>query len=293
MSFKFSATTPNNETFIENQLVSESGYEISIVSEQISGETEWTFVRDRTSLIIHLGGDIKEIESEFDGKGSKLEPPLPGEMWLIPSNVRYSSRVSGTSAKYIEISFDFPLFSNTETKNAIRPIAGGFDRTLIHKAWQLLEAENNGNDVSALTIYETLSDMAAHIEDSFLLAPEPKTKRPVTFSKQQKAVVESYILDNLEHQISLNDLSGLAGETPHRFLWAFRNAFGDTPAQFILNHRVRKARHLLQTTRSDITTIAMETGFADHSHLTTAFRKATGITPSQFRTLTQLNKITM
>lgn len=53
--------------------------------------------------------------------------------------------------------------------------------------------------------------------------------------------------------------------------------------QYIIAQRLRRARWLLMHTRNDITTIALETGFASHSHLTTAFKQHTGLTPLAFR----------
>ncbi|WP_447971870.1 helix-turn-helix domain-containing protein [Nitrospira sp. M1] len=64
---------------------------------------------------------------------------------------------------------------------------------------------------------------------------------------------------------------------------AFREAFGTTPAQYIITQRLRRVQSLLVNGKDDITSIAHATGFSSHSHLTTTFKKHLHITPSQFR----------
>jgi len=42
-------------------------------------------------------------------------------------------------------------------------------------------------------------------------------------------------------------------------------------------------RELLRGTDGSLSTVALETGFASHSHFATAFRAAIGTTPSEYR----------
>jgi transcriptional regulator GlxA family with amidase domain len=44
----------------------------------------------------------------------------------------------------------------------------------------------------------------------------------------------------------------------------------------------RRARWLLITRSMDITAVALETGFASHSHFTTTFKAHLGMTPREF-----------
>lgn len=282
MSFKFSAQNHSGDPSPLQSIVTGDGYEMATVSESFSGDNEWSIVRERTSLIFHLGGYIDAIESEFDGRGSKLDPPMPGEMWLVPEGVRYSSRVRGMSANYIEFTYDQASFGQNKR---LKPVAGTFDHKLFKIAHQIFCVNDSGNDVSSLHRYELLSDMIGRINKVFVSSPEPRTKRKIEFDIKQRTDVITFILDNLDEQITLEKLCGLVGEIPHRFLWAFRNAFNSTPAQYILDQRLRLARRLLTTTRMDITSIALETGFSNHSHLSTAFIKRNGVSPSHFRKL--------
>lgn len=92
-----------------------------------------------------------------------------------------------------------------------------------------------------------------------------------------------YIESALDQRITLAGLATLAGMSVHRLLIAFRRNFGTTPAQYILAQRLRRARWHLLNGNADIADIALDCGFASHSHLSAAFKRDTGITPRQFR----------
>ena len=66
------------------------------------------------------------------------------------------------------------------------------------------------------------------------------------------------------------------------FSRSFKEATGATPYQYITLRRHENAKALILEGRLSLTEIAAETGFAKHSHLSTAFRAAF-MTPSQFR----------
>ena len=62
----------------------------------------------------------------------------------------------------------------------------------------------------------------------------------------------------------------------------FKRLTGLTPGSFIRNHRLRRARRLIEA-GADLAQAAAEAGFADQSHLTRVFRAIVGVTPGEFR----------
>lgn len=63
-----------------------------------------------------------------------------------------------------------------------------------------------------------------------------------------------------------------------------KRLFGLTPSQFITKSRIAAASRMLRETEQSVAEIAYACGFCDHSAFTRAFRSATGMTPSEFRT---------
>jgi AraC family transcriptional regulator len=50
-----------------------------------------------------------------------------------------------------------------------------------------------------------------------------------------------------------------------------------------MQRRIDRAKTLMRRTRQPLASIALEVGFTDQSHLTSVFRRATGMTPGRFR----------
>jgi AraC family transcriptional regulator len=63
----------------------------------------------------------------------------------------------------------------------------------------------------------------------------------------------------------------------------FRQSTGQTPHNFIVRRRIERAKGLLRKPDLQLADIALTCGFADQSHFTTSFRKATGLTPLRWR----------
>jgi len=80
----------------------------------------------------------------------------------------------------------------------------------------------------------------------------------------------------------LVDLADAGGWRVRHFSRMFMST-GQTPHSFILRRRVDRAKDLLRRPKLPLAEVALSCGFADQSHFTTSFRKATGRTPLRWR----------
>ena len=96
-------------------------------------------------------------------------------------------------------------------------------------------------------------------------------------------VVEELIEAGLETRITVQDIADTLGLSAGFFCRAFRAAVGKSPHDHIIDRRVSHARALLAGTALDLGTIACESGFASHAHMTATFRKRLGVAPSALR----------
>lgn len=94
--------------------------------------------------------------------------------------------------------------------------------------------------------------------------------------------VKDYIHTHAMENISIDDLCVVANLSKYHFIRTFRNQFGITPHQYVVNYRINTARKELESglPPSDV---AQKTGFADVSHLNRRFKKSFGITPKQYQ----------
>mgnify|MGYP001810537798 FL=1 len=99
---------------------------------------------------------------------------------------------------------------------------------------------------------------------------------------RQRRVLD-HIDAHLGEDISLKALACEAGLSRHHFAKAFKAGLGMSPHRYIGERRIHRAKELLLDGSRSITDVALDLGFASHSHFTDAFHKITGITPSRYR----------
>ncbi|TXM96253.1 helix-turn-helix transcriptional regulator [Methylobacterium sp. WL103] len=97
--------------------------------------------------------------------------------------------------------------------------------------------------------------------------------------------IADYVEGHLHRTIRLADLATIAGLSPFHLQRAFRASRGVSPQVFVAHRRIERAKALLRG-REPVAAIALACGFSSQSHLTHAFRMATGLTPAAYRTRT-------
>ncbi|MBK1835707.1 helix-turn-helix domain-containing protein [Roseibacillus ishigakijimensis] len=96
------------------------------------------------------------------------------------------------------------------------------------------------------------------------------------------SALADYIAQHLGEALTLQRLSSEVGLSEHELLIAFRARFGTTPAQYIINERIREARRRMHS-RASLTAIAYEVGFSSSSHLSAVIKKYFGISTRELR----------
>ena len=99
----------------------------------------------------------------------------------------------------------------------------------------------------------------------------------------QLTPVLDHIRDHFASPMEVDTLAQLAGMSARSFQRHFKKAFQLTPTAYVRQFRIGKACQMLIETDETITTIALETGFGDHSHLVREFSRTTKTTPGAYR----------
>jgi AraC-like DNA-binding protein len=95
--------------------------------------------------------------------------------------------------------------------------------------------------------------------------------------------VSEYLQSDLAGDPSLAELASLLGISTEHFCRAFKVSTGLPPHAWLVARRVERARELLAATNLPIEEIAAEVGYAEPSHLARLFRRAHGVSPTQYR----------
>ncbi len=116
-------------------------------------------------------------------------------------------------------------------------------------------------------------------EHRLLVSTEPVQNQRVESLKK----VITYIQENYQSKLYISELAGLANMNEQYFCRFFKKALGKTPVSYINDYRIRRAISLLRNTELPVTDVCLECGFNNLGHFMKEFKKATGLTPLQFR----------
>jgi len=91
---------------------------------------------------------------------------------------------------------------------------------------------------------------------------------------------------NLANPLCLEEVAQEACLSKFHFCRLFKKHVGSSPMQFMVNLRIDKAARLLRCSDFKISSVAIQSGFANLSEFNKQFKKATGTTPSTYRKAT-------
>lgn len=104
-------------------------------------------------------------------------------------------------------------------------------------------------------------------------------------SGKQKIILPAvdYIHENYATEVlTLSGLSEMCGITPEYFRSIFKQAYGTSPVKYINHLKLSRAEELLKSNLYSVTEAAIMSGFNDISHFSREFKKAYGVSPSDY-----------
>ena len=95
--------------------------------------------------------------------------------------------------------------------------------------------------------------------------------------------VRSYILENPDKPLSLEDLARRANLSPYHFARTFKRQVGLSPHDYLIHTRLSLAKFYLLSTGDSVKQIAYNCGFTSECGFCTTFKKRLGVTPTKYR----------
>jgi AraC family transcriptional regulator len=248
---------------------------------------EYGFQARRHLLIAYERAERDDGETLIEGLPKSTLREFNRKLCFVPAGHRLhgwqTPRVL-TRVTYFYIDLQNPLFdSDSGITTAISPRLFFFDQAVWDTALKL-QAEVGNSDPGSRQYAEALSLVLMH-ELGRLERATSKSVRPLSGGLpawQRKRVVE-FIEEHLAEEISLASLAELVNLSLFHFARAFKQSFGVPPHRFHSARRMDRARSLLQRPALSVTQIGVQTGFRETSSFTRAFRRFTGVTPTEYR----------
>ena len=100
------------------------------------------------------------------------------------------------------------------------------------------------------------------------------------------ARVHDHVRVNPANDVGIDTLAALVRRSPYEFMRLFKLTTGHTVHQYVTRLRIEVAQEKLRNRRAgelSLADLSAELGFADQSHFTRCFRRATGSTPGRYR----------
>ncbi|MFB9601623.1 GlxA family transcriptional regulator [Streptomyces roseofulvus] len=97
------------------------------------------------------------------------------------------------------------------------------------------------------------------------------------------SATRQWALENLHEPLTLTELAGHARMSLRTFARRFNEEVGTSPGRWLIQQRVYRARHLLETTDLPVDDIAGQVGFATGTSLREHLHAAIGVSPLAYR----------
>ncbi|MEI5098544.1 helix-turn-helix transcriptional regulator [Streptomyces sp. PmtG] len=89
--------------------------------------------------------------------------------------------------------------------------------------------------------------------------------------------------DWADPELDLAAVAACAGYSRFHFLRAFKEAYGETPGQYLSRRRIERAEDMLRSADLAVTEVCVLVGFTSLGTFSTTFKRHTGLTPSEYR----------
>ena len=225
---------------------------------------------DRPShgLALHLGGD-----KDYHFSDGRVVSVSENTVIYLPKGSTYYVKARSSGDCY---AINFQISENV----CFEPFSVSVRATndFLHyfksakKSW---EAKDTGYKMRCKAeLYNIIVGLQTEYHTSYV----PKSR----FSVIEPAV--NYINGSYTKELlSISSLAKMCDITPEYFRRIFKERFGNSPISYINDMKISRARELLRSGMYSVSEAAELSGYTDLSHFSREFKKAVGVSPSEYQ----------
>jgi AraC family transcriptional regulator len=224
--------------------------------------------------------------------GFRTRAQVRGGVCVVPSGQPFEARMGGDTeclAIYLDPSLVARAASDANVGGRFEVVARSNPRDpVVSRVGAALLAEMDEEAPGGRLYAESLANLlAVHLLRHYTnVGAEPRRFAGGLAGWKLRRVL-SFIAENHERDLSLEDLAGEAAMSTFHFAREFKRATGTTPHQHLIRFRVERAKALLAESQLPLAEVGLRTGFSHQSHFTRLFRRMTGTTPQSYRVMSR------
>jgi AraC family transcriptional regulator len=260
---------------------------------QPEGETP-VIVPRHTEICLAVIGNENCLVRRTGAGQSQVAVPRTGAFGLTPIGVGDNVVVMTESIpRTLHLYLPTALFDRLENDfnlpiapaHSIRYLAGIDDGVIQQIGYSILSELTNETAAGRMYVETASLTLAARLLQKYCDSGtcEPTESSAHSLDHIRLRRVLDYIAANIEDDITLVNLAGIAGYSLFHFARKFTLAMGIPPHRYIGRIRLEKAMAELAAGKSPLAEIAFNAHFSSQASFTRAFHRATGMTPKEYR----------
>lgn len=254
------------------------------------------FRSEHLELTVAIQGNPRAVVSRRGGGTRQETRVMPGTVWICPSGVDEDDiAITGPLPRILHIYLPGVDTMARATDGAfsgspnIRYLAGLRDELIHQLSVSILREAMRPSAGGALFVEALGIALMARLVHSYSESGagvrlfNPGRTRPLMAVERFERVVE-FMHANLERDISLEAIAGVACLSTFHFCRVFRRMTGMPPHHYLASLRMEHAKRMLATSDLPLASIASAIRFSSQANFSRAFRRFVGMTPLDYRT---------
>ncbi len=219
--------------------------------------------------------------------------PKTGAIWLSPAGVAKGIAITAPIPQTMHLYLPTALFDRLKddfnvpaaAAHSIRHAVGIGDDVIEQIGRSILSELNVETAASRVYVEAASLTLAARLLqkycDSGSCTPTDSSAHSLDHLRLRRVL--DYIAANINDDITLVNLAGIAGYSPFHFARKFTLAMGISPHRYISGIRLENAMAELAARKLPVAEIALNAQFSSQASFTRAFHRSIGMTPKEYQ----------
>jgi AraC family transcriptional regulator len=243
--------------------------------------------------VVVRGSDEGLLTFKFAGSWQST-PPTTGSIHLMPvGRTCDEARIGSANVQVLHLYVPTGVFTGLMADYNLPAVPGrsiryscGVQDEVINQIGLSVLSEMMSPTAAGRMLVETSSLLLAarlthsHSETELIRWP---TGSGLGLDRGRLRRVLAYVEERLAEDITVADLAKVACLSIFHFTRAFAATMGVPPHRYVSQRRLESAKAMIATGRVSLSEIAHDCRFSSQSSFTRAFRRATGMTPAEYR----------